>query len=126
MGQANACIVRTTAGEIIRINSMFARADVLVKSVMKESAAILLPKFLKRVESGERIKFGTLEVDRNALHFGSRLPMRWQEVRNVKSDGLSIIIYFKDQSHPITANIAVVPNHYVLCEIANALVRSAV
>jgi hypothetical protein len=118
------CTVRVQNGQVIEIDSSFAQAQSLATRILQHSAGVLLPKYLAKFHASERITFGSLVLDRNALSFSSQLPIAWQKIRNAKSDGLQVMIYFKDNSRPLAISISAVPNYYLVCALINSLANT--
>jgi uncharacterized protein DUF6585 len=117
--------VRTHDGQTLKFNNRFAKIEELGKAIQSNVSAALLPRYVQALNSGQRLTFGPLAIDRAGLYAGDK-SLPWREIEAIKlQDGhIAVKGAADDWYNWAPVSLAQVPNFWVFYEVASNLTRT--
>jgi hypothetical protein len=118
--------VRTHDGQILKFDSRFVQVKELGEAIQRNATVRLLPRYVQALNSGQRLAFGPLAVDREGLHAGQQ-SLPWAEIKAVKiqAGSLTIESVGGDGRTWKPVSVAQLPNLWVFYQIVGSLTTIA-
>lgn len=116
--------VQTNTGQKLRFDSKLAQIEALGQTLQRQISAILLPRYAQALNSGQRLNFGPLALDREGLYVGNK-SLPWPEIEAIKIQNGAIAIKKAagGRLHQAPVSLAQVPNFWVFYEIVSHLTK---
>ena len=114
--------VRTNDGQTFKFNNRFAQIEALGDAIQRNVSAALLPRHVQALNSGQRLSFGPLAIDRQGLYAGDT-SLSWAEIAAVKLQNGAIAIkqVAADSCDWAPLKLAQVPNFWIFFQIVRHL-----
>jgi hypothetical protein len=123
-GTTHIYTVQTRGGQKTVINDQFGRGiDVLGRALQQGTAELLLPRYWQALQSGQKLTFGPLALDREKLYAGKK-ELPWSEIRAIKIERGNISIK-KDKGwfNWASATVPQIPNFFVFYELVGRFAK---
>jgi hypothetical protein len=116
--------VRTHDGRTLKFNNRFAQIQALGDAIQRNVSAALLPRYVQALNSGQRLSFGPLAIDRQGLYAGDKsLPWAEIEAVEIQNGAIAIKNAAGDWCNWAPVKLAQVPNFWVFYEIISYLTK---
>jgi hypothetical protein len=115
--------VQTNDGQKLKFDNKFAKIEELGLAIQKQVSNALFPRYVERLNNGQRLTFGPLAIDLQGIYSGSK-SLRWSEIKAVKIQSGNISIK-KEGGWFNWASVSVpqVPNFWIFYEIVSRLTK---
>jgi hypothetical protein len=123
-GTTHSYTVQTNTGEKIVLDDRLGKkVEELGNAVQSGVTNSLLPRYWQSLQTGQKLDFGPLAMDREKLYAGKK-ELRWDEIKAIKIDKGTVSIR-KDQSWLNWANATVpqIPNFFVFLELVGRFAK---
>lgn len=123
-GTTHLYTVQTRDGQKAVFNDQFGKSiDQLGRALQQASAERLLPRYWQGLQSGQKLTFGPLGLDRYKLYAGNK-ELPWNEIKAIKIER-GVISVKKDKGwfNWASATVPQIPNFFVFYELVGRFAK---
>ncbi len=122
-GTTHVYTVRTQDQTKFVLDDKLQKVEDLGRAVQQGASNALFPRYIQALQSGQRLNFGPLGLDREKLYSGNK-ELPWSEIKAIKVDRGTISVK-KEKGWFSWASVTVpqIPNFFIFLEIVSRLTK---
>jgi hypothetical protein len=123
-GTTHRYTVQTNTGEKLVLDDRLGKkVEELGRALQTGVTNTLLPRYWQSLQTGQRLDFGPLAMDREKLYAGKK-ELRWDEIKAIKIDK-GMVSVRKDQAwlNWASATVPQIPNFFVFLELVGRFAK---
>lgn len=123
-GTTHSYTVQATNGQKVVLNDKLGKnVELLGRGLQQGSAMLLLPRYWQALQTGQKVSFGPLALDREKLYAGKK-ELPWSEIKAIKIErGTISIKKDKGWSNWASATVPQIPNFFVFFELVGRFAK---
>jgi hypothetical protein len=107
----------------LTLDNKYPKIEEVGKAITNGSANAIFPKYAASINSGQRVNFGILGLDRNGMYFNNK-SLTWQEIKAVKiSQGIISVKKDGGWFNWATVTVAQIPNFWVFVDLVSRFTK---